>query len=651
MVHTWKINTNNIIYYIRRRGVFVLALLGLCSTLVIWGFRREIKQGVKTIVWQGASMIYNIDFAVKHPSAQQLETIRSAVATGPLEVNPANRRYFTDGSGKAILLSGSHIWNNLQDSGSPNILPYQLNYSNWLSFLKANNHNYFILWSWEQARWVGESTADYRWLPSVYARTGPGNALDGELKFDLNQFNQAYFDRMRQRVIEAGNQGIYVNIVLFNGWSVDWKADWGGGATYVFNGHPFNKDNNINDINGDPLSTGQGNSTQDLSILAVTALQKAYIRKVIDTVNDLPNVLYEICIEGGTAQWQYHMVNYIHTYEAGKPYQHPVGMSHIGNDEALFNSPADFVSIFDSGDLNSPYISDGPKVVIVDTDHVCGICGNRAWVWKSFMHGKNMLFMDQYDDSYKWLGGGYNMNNPNDVNLRANLGYVMTYANRMNLVAMTPRGELASSGYALANPAASGAEYLVYLPNGGTVNVNISASSGQLLVEWFNPANGTVAGTDTTMGGAVRAFTAPFSGDAVLYIYATVPATQTPTPTRTKTPTIPVATRTNTPSGPTAPWTPTSTSTLNFSTLTPTSPLTFPTLTFTLPVESSLTPSVSGTVPATAVASTSTGTPIPPGSNSARTLLYCVVGILLSAAIVGVLFYLLWKFRQLNRPG
>src|SRR5262245_55679789 len=36
-------------------------------------------------------------------------------ARGPLGVHPTNPRYFTDGSGKAAYLTGSHTWSNLQD--------------------------------------------------------------------------------------------------------------------------------------------------------------------------------------------------------------------------------------------------------------------------------------------------------------------------------------------------------------------------------------------------------------------------------------------------------------------------------------------------------------------------------------------------------
>ena len=42
-----------------------------------------------------------------------LAPVRAQTATGPLRVNSANRRYFTDGSRKAIYLTGSHTWANL----------------------------------------------------------------------------------------------------------------------------------------------------------------------------------------------------------------------------------------------------------------------------------------------------------------------------------------------------------------------------------------------------------------------------------------------------------------------------------------------------------------------------------------------------------
>lgn len=441
-----------------------------------------------------------------------------APATGPLRVSTVNPRYFADGSGKVIYLTGSHTWSDLVDGGDIDPPPV-FDYTAYLDFLQTNNHNFFRLWRSETAK-GGEASPNFWFTPMPYQRTGPGNALDGKPKFNLNQFNQAYFDRVRSRVIAAGQRGIYVSIMLFDGWSVDSKF----GSHQPFLGHPFNQANNVNGINGDPNGNGSGEETHSLQIAAVTALQEAYVRKMIDTVNDLDNVLYEISNESpGTATaWQYHIINIIKNYEAGLAKQHPVGMTYQypgGSNTELFASPADWIS--PTGNIGDPAAADGSKVIINDTDHFCGVCGDPPWVWKSFTRGGNTIYMDQYNGVDEGRGSfpNYDPNNANDVKVRKYLGYTLTYANRMNLALMRPRADLCSTGYCLANPAASGAEYLVYLPFVSSVTVNLSGVSGSLTVEWFNPTTGQTVAGGTTTGGASRTFAPPFGGDAVLYLF------------------------------------------------------------------------------------------------------------------------------------
>src|SRR5262249_47314283 len=152
-----------------------------------------------------------------------------------------------------------------------------------------------------------------------WLRTGPGSASDGLLKFDLSRFNQAYFDRLRTRVQAAGARGIYVSIMLFEGYHVnrDRRSD---------DGYPLTGSNNINGVN----DAGGTSSLNMASISpAVLAAEEAYVRKVIDTVNDLPNVLYEIANEAGpdSISWQQHFISFVKSYEAGKSQQHPVGFT------------------------------------------------------------------------------------------------------------------------------------------------------------------------------------------------------------------------------------------------------------------------------------------------------------------------------------
>jgi uncharacterized protein YjdB len=437
--------------------------------------------------------------------------------SGPLRVSKRNPRYFETAAGQIVYLTGSHTWSSLQDNGTSDP-PAAFNYPAYLDFLTAHKHNFFRLYAWEQAKWTAEIAADYWFSPGVYQRTGAGVALDGKPRFDVTQFNQAYFDRVRSRVQDAGARGIYVSIMLFDGWSVSTKP--GYAANNPWRGHPFNSANNINGINGDPNGDGLGLETQTLVNSAVTALQDAYVRKMIDAVNDLDNVLFEIDNEGDATSkaWQYHMIQVIRDYEATKPKRHPVGMTAMwpnGLDEDLYASAADWIS--PTGSISSPATATGSKVIIGDTDHFCGICGDVPWVWRSFTRGQNPILMDGYDGAAIGVGASdYSASNPVWEAIRKNLGYARSYALRMNLAAAVPRGDLASSGYCLA---VVGTEYLVFLPSGGNVRVNLAGVTGARTVEWFNPANGQTVIRGTVNGGNSVTINAPFSGAAVAYIH------------------------------------------------------------------------------------------------------------------------------------
>ncbi len=444
-------------------------------------------------------------------------------SVGPLRVNRANPRYFSRGTVKAVLLVGSHTWLDFLDAGHGNPPP-GFDYPAFLDFLQRNGHNFFRLWTWEQTRWTLETTDNLYWFGPVtpFARTGPGTALDGLPRFDLQTFDPAYFDRLRSRVQLAADRGIYVSVMLFDGWSVA-KAKGSFSKNNPWKGHPFNAANNINGIDGDVNGDNSGEETHELVNPDVLAIQEAYVRKVVDTLNDLDNVLYEISNEShsGSQDWQYHMIRFIKDYESTLPKQHPVGMTVEypgGSNAELFASPADWISV--NGNINDPPAADGSKVILDDTDHLCGICGDRRWVWKSFLRGRNPIFMDGYDGAGYGVGGsGFVFDDPTWVSLRANLGYVRAFAERVQLVAMVPRGDLASTGYCLSSVGNGGREFLAYAPAGGGITVDLSGLGGTLTVEWFRPADGsTVAGGSVPAGGS-QTFSPPFSGDAVLYLH------------------------------------------------------------------------------------------------------------------------------------
>jgi parallel beta helix pectate lyase-like protein len=440
----------------------------------------------------------------------------AAPATGPLRVHPQNPRYFTDGttgpagSPRVVYLTGSHHWNCLQDSakvGKP--LGEKFDYDGYLDFLEKHHHNLIRLWSWE----VGENDACY--APAAWSRPGPGTATDGQPKFDLQAFNPEFFERLRSRVIAARDRGIYVSVMLFQGWSI---YSHGYGNPWPI--HPFNKANNTNGIDGDADHDGEGKEVHRLTVPAVTRAQEAYLRKVIDTVNDLDNVLYEITNETeiSSREWQYHIVRFIKEYEAGKARRHPVGMTAFdsgreGSMAALLASPADWISPQNdgaSGDYkNDPPAADGRKVILSDTDHLWGTGGDRVWVWKSFTRGLQPIYMDPLK--------GPDVK-PEMEGARKAMGDARRFADRMNLAAMTPRGELASTGYCLADP---GGEYLVFQPTPGKA-FTVDLKPGTYRGEWFDAVKGAAAGAGEKIesAGGSREFKPPVEGGAVLYLEA-----------------------------------------------------------------------------------------------------------------------------------
>ncbi len=451
--------------------------------------------------------------------------------TAPLRVHPTNSRYFSDPSGKAVLLSGSHTWDSVQERSRTLPAP-AFDFPGFVSFLQAHGHNCTILWRFElmYQSWLGLD--NWYTARTPWKRTGPGNATDGLPRFDLSQFDQTFFDHLRSCAEQLWAANIYAIVELFDGNDLV-------GARSPKDGCPYTGANNINGID-DGYTSGQvgAGSMTMTAPNAITDVQDRLVRKMIDTLNDLPNIIWETSEEGdaGSIWWNEHMIQLVRGYEATKQFQHPVGFGALtgGTDQQLYASSADWIA-----PSSFPISTDNQgKVVLCDGDHIAHSAGpgmgappgDASFVWKALCLGSQALMMDSYR--------AYGTNNtcPNPVNdlctgssptstqwdpQRDQLGFALIYANKCrDLAAMTPEPGKASTGFAVVNDAAQGAEYLVYAPRGGTFTVDLSGSGAPLSVEWFNPESGKViTSSPVSRGSASQSFTAPLSGDAVLYLF------------------------------------------------------------------------------------------------------------------------------------
>jgi len=451
--------------------------------------------------------------------------LHAAPAKGPLRIHPQNPRYFTDGikmpdgSLRAVYLTGAHTWNNLVDMGR-NDPPEPFDFEAYLKFLVNHGHNFIRLWAWDSTTWDTRANGAlgkdfiHKATPLPWMRTGPARALDGKPRFDLTQFAPDYFQRLRSRVAAAGEQGIYVSVMLFEGWGLyHGNRRRGTDDGWAWRSHPFNPANNINGVKVQGADDFSG-KVHTLRNPEVNELQAAYIRKAVDALNELDNVLYEVINEGGEQEWNRWVINTIHEYERTKPKQHPVGNTGHGAERlpTMLASPAEWVSPGRAdGFAEDPPAWSEKKVSLLDTDHIWGVGGSAAWVWRSFLRGHNPIFMDPYDGSVLGQDRGWE-------GIRAEMGHTRRLAERMNLAAMTPRNDLASTGYCLANP---GTEYVIYQPDGGK-EFTVELSPRAYRYEWFNPAKGISAGSGKLQSaGGAHTFTPPVPQDAVLYLKAT----------------------------------------------------------------------------------------------------------------------------------
>jgi hypothetical protein len=156
-----------------------------------------------------------------------------------------------------------------------------------------------------------------------FVRTGPGRALDQELKYDLDQPNPEYFDRLHRFVSLASDYGIIVEVVLLSNTY----------APQIWELNPLNARNNVNGL--EEIEWPDYLSQRHLKLFE---RQVAHVRKIVTELNRYDNVIFEICNEpGGRApgradnpsldevnQWLSALIRVVRETEADLPNKHLV---------------------------------------------------------------------------------------------------------------------------------------------------------------------------------------------------------------------------------------------------------------------------------------------------------------------------------------
>jgi hypothetical protein len=440
-----------------------------------------------------------------------LISINSYAAVPLLHVSSDNPTYLANPSGNIVILGGMYDGLSIQENMifcTPSVNCSPTSITTQAAFNSTHGNNFIRLF-------VTENSKDDKGLitPTIFSRSTTPGAVDGGNKFDLTQFNignlvtpdvnsNAYFERLRARVIAAGNSNQYVSVMLFNAFNWENGGRYAANTAWLYN--PYRSINNVNSINGDANNDGTGTEMQT-PVTVINNIQKAYVAQVIDSLNDLDNVLWEICNEclPTSVAWQNDLITFIRNYETGKPKKHPIILSVNSdyNQTVLTNSTADVLVI------GGPTIDSNPsiipnRVIVHDTDHSrpCELFPDGI-AWKLLSRGQSLSYFD-----CPWAGQS------NDTIISDRIGQAVSYVNKVNFKTLLPN-QNCSTTYCLS----SNTEHLLYLPTGGNVSVTLSGLN-YYNAEWLNVVSGVTQNV-TNINPGLQTLSSPFgSTESVVWV-------------------------------------------------------------------------------------------------------------------------------------
>jgi len=443
-------------------------------------------------------------------------TITLFAQTKPISLNPGNPHYFSyKGKPTVLITSGEHY-------GA--VMNPDFNYSLYLKTLQKDGLNLTRTMTGAYFEPAGAFNISNNTLgPVAQKYLCAWMRADNGLKFDFEQWNPAYFTRLKDFVGEAQKRGVIVELSLFCPFYEDMQWELS----------PFNIKNNINGL-GDIPRTDVYTLDKNKGLLDI---QEKMVRKLVDELKGFPNLIYEICNEpyfgGITLEWQASISKVITDAEKSFPNKHLISQN-MGNGAQKIENPNPLVSVF-----NFHYASPPTAVTLnydlnkVIGENETGFNGQkdstyRKEAWELILAGGGLFNNLDYsftpaheDGTYQYPaaqpGGGSSA-------FRKQLGHLKKLMDSFNFVAMKPDNSIYTGGlpkgltpYMLSE---SGKQYAFYLMGGKQVNPEFNLPKGEYSIEWLNPLNGKVLKKEKSShsGGKVTLASPVYKEDIALKI-------------------------------------------------------------------------------------------------------------------------------------
>lgn len=413
----------------------------------------------------------------------------------PISLHPVNPHYFLYCNKPVILVSSAEHYGA--------VINKAFDFKAYLEELKECGNNLVRIFTGVQREAPGVFYGDYNTLAPAaeeflcpYKRTGITGANDGLNKFDLDEWEDAFFKRLCEFIDEAALRKIIVELTFF----CPYYRQALGDATW--NLSPYHPENNINGVGAagcDALFT--------LEDEVFARYQLKLVSKLAQLLNPYDNLMYEIMNEpymcNATEAFQAAVARTIVDTEALLPQKHLITQN-ISNGYSRIMNPDPNVSVF-----NFHYASP-PRAVEVNYGIMKPIGCNetgfmtnnldltyRSQAWEFFLAG-GALFnnLDFSFSAGNERGEGISRceHTGGSHNLRLQFGFLRRFMDGLDFIGMHPANDLIHSieaincnGYLMAE---SGRQYAFYIADGSISKASLIAEPGKYLCEMFNPANG-----------------------------------------------------------------------------------------------------------------------------------------------------------------
>lgn len=443
-------------------------------------------------------------------------TICTIASPQPLMLNPANPHYFLfRGKPLVIISSGEHY-------GA--VINPDFDYLKYLNTLQAEGMVYTRIFSGTYFERAGSFGIEKNTLAPAPGKallpwkrsTEPG-AVCGGNKFDLDQWDENYFTRLRSFISEASKRGIIVEISLFSSIYSYWDIQ------------VWNRNNNIN-IKEEITKA----AVQTVNNGPVLKYQESFVRKIVSELNNFDNIIYEIQNE----PWSDHTVTatqkseYFNRQDFAQPGTEWRNNVDIADQESLEWQKKIAAIITDEEsklpnrhliaqnycNFYFPVTEVDPWVSVMNFHYNYPVVVEQNFAWNRVIGFDESGFAGSEDLTYRkqaWnfiIAGGGLFNNLDysfavgeedgkainkapgggSAELRIQLKVLFNFIHSFSFIKMKPDREVVvqSPGAFARVLSEPGKQYALYLHNGTRCDLHLSLPPGKYITDWINTKDG-----------------------------------------------------------------------------------------------------------------------------------------------------------------